>query len=646
MKRILPAVVFAALGLAACNDSTGSGPRLTKLTVEPSTYYLAVGDTVTLSAVGLPTDAKSADEAIAVKPKYESSNPSVATVTSSGKVTAVAVGTATITAKTGGQVATATINVLAGSNFRTFNVESTSETGCDNPQYHLSRLVASTAHVELYEDTQNPSGGFTNAEYQAIANEFEAVSYQTDVANFGTPTDIDGNGKVIGVFTRAVNELTPVSANYVFGGFFYPRDLYRRTPQTGFIACPTSNVAEIFYLLAVDSAGTINSHVRSKAYVRENTLSTLPHELQHLINAGRRFYVNHVTADETIWLDEGLSHVAEELAYYAKSGYAPGQNLNATQTLGTQAQFNNFAEYQDNNLGRLSLYLQDPPGNSPIANNDELETRGATWWLLRYLADRKGGNQQATWFALVNSDTSGIANLQKVLGVDPMTWARDWAVTNYTDDAVATASQFQEPSWNHRSIFVNGTSAHTYPLRVNTLAPGITTTATVMSGSAAYYKFGVAPAATADVRFVQSGGTAPACTATTLAVGQVQQVTLNSGVGFCLAGGATGAEYVAIPFYGSSTSSNTIGISITAVGVIAPVGPPTPVRAAVANILFPLDGFDPQTMRGGGRELELRLRARRIAARLRQGYVAPEMRRELSSVEGAAGVTINLVRTK
>lgn len=645
MKRILPAVLVAALGLAACSDSTGSGPRLTKLVVEPSTYYLAVGDTVHLSAVGVRTDAKPGDDAVAVSPKYQSSNPSVATVNSSGKVTAVAVGTATITAKTGGQTATATINVLQGSNFRTFNVESTSETGCDAPQYHLSRLVASTAHVELYEDTQNPAGGFTNAEYQAIANEFEAVGYQTDVANFGTPADIDANGKVIGVFTRAVNELTPTGANYVYGGFFYPRDLYKRTPTPGFIACPTSNVAEMFYLLAVDSAGTINGHVRSKAYVRENTLSTLPHELQHLINASRRFYVNNVSSDETVWLDEGLSHIAEELAYYAKSGYAPGQNLNASQALGTQAQFNNYAEYQDNNLGRLTLYLQDPPNNSPIANNDELETRGATWWLLRYLADRKGGNQQTLWFALANSNTSGIANLQNALGVDPMTWARDWSVMNYTDDAVATAAQFQEPSWNHRSIFVNGTSAHTYPLKVNTLAPG-TGTITVMSGSAAYYKFGVAPAATADVRFVQSGGAAPACTPTALAVGQVQQVTLNAGVGFCLGGGATGAEYVAIPFYGSSTSSASITLAVSATGTIPPVGPPTPVRASVASTLFPLDNLDPQTLRGGGRELELRLRSRRIAARLRQGYTAPEVRRDLAAVEGPGGVTINIVRTK
>ncbi|HYH82097.1 MAG TPA: Ig-like domain-containing protein [Longimicrobium sp.] len=643
LKRTLPALLFAALGLAACKDSTGSGPRLSSLVVEPSTYYLGVGDTVRLSAVGTREDN---DQDVAASARYSSSNTAVATVTNDGKVTAVSVGTAQITASAGGQTATATINVLAAGNFRTFNVESTSATGCDAPQYHPARLVASTAHVLVYEDMQNPAGGFTDAEYQAIANEFEAVGYQTDVTNFGQPSDLDGNGKVIALFTRAVNELTPAGVDYVYGGFFYSRDLFRRTPQPGFEACPTSNVAEMFYLLAPDPGGTINGHTRSKSYVRENTLSTLPHELQHLINSSRRFFVNNVSADETIWLDEGLSHVAEELAYYAKSGYAPRQNLGAPQVFATQAQFNNYVDYQDNNLGRLRTYLRDPEGNSPIANNDELETRGATWWLLRYLADRKGGSEQAFWFALANSNTAGFANLQNALGTDPLPWARDWAVMSYTDDTgLPVAAQFTEPSWNHRSIYGSPNAGSQFPLKVQSLTNG-STGVSVMSTSAAYFKLGVAPAATADVRFVQAGSTpVAACTPTTLAVGHVQQVVMNAGVGFCLAGGATGAEYVAIPFYGSSTSGSSITLTVTASGVVPPLGPPNPVRAPAASVLFPLDGFDPQTMRGGGRELELRLRERRIAARLRTGGT-PARRGDLAAIEGPAGVTINVVRTR
>lgn len=642
MKRILAALLFTVLGLAACKDSTGSGPRLSRLVVAPGTVFLSVGDTVRLSALGTRLDD---DEDIAANARYKSSNPSVASVTNDGKVTAVAVGTAQITATAGGQTATVTVNVVATPNIRTFNVESVSDDGCSNPNYVQARLVASTAHVLLYEDVANPTGGFTAAEYQAIANEFETVGYQTTVNNFGQPTDLDGNGKVIGLFTRAVNQLTPAGAGFVYGGFFYGRDLFPRVPKPGFIGCPGSNVGEMLYLLAVDPTGSINGHTRSKTYVRENTLSTLPHELQHLINASRRYYVNNVTADETIWLDEGLSHVAEELAYYAKSGFTPKQNLGREQAL-TGAQFNNYRDYQDNNLGRLSLYLQDPQGNSPIANNDDLETRGATWWLLRYLADRRTGSEQTFWTALANSNTSGIANLQNALGTDPAPLIRDWAVMNYTDDTgLPVEARFTEPSWNHRSIFVN-TASGAYPLKVMTLNNG-TTQVNVMSSSAAYYKFGVAPAGTADVRFTAAGGTLPgSCTATPLTVGQVHQVVLNAGAGFCLAGGATGAEYVAIPFYGSTTSGATIGIQVSATGVIPPVGPPNPVREAPARLVLPMDGFNEQSLRGGGLELQLRLRERRIAAMQRQGRGTPAPRSELASVEGPGGVYINIVRTK
>jgi len=48
----------------------------------------------------------------------------------------------------------------------------------------------------------------------------------TDRAAFGAPSDIDGNGRVIIFFTRAVNELSTVGSSGVVLGFYYRRDLY------------------------------------------------------------------------------------------------------------------------------------------------------------------------------------------------------------------------------------------------------------------------------------------------------------------------------------------------------------------------------------------------------------------------------------
>ncbi|HEX6750163.1 MAG TPA: Ig-like domain-containing protein [Longimicrobium sp.] len=643
MKRTLPLLLLALGGLAACSDGTGGEP-LAQLDVEPSTYFLSVGDTFRLTVTG----KNDAGTTVSVNgASFKSENPGVASVTGDGKVTGVSVGTTDIIVKAGGQTDTSTINVLAQGSIKTFNVDALSETGCEEPVYHPARQVASAAHVAIYEDLNNPSGGFTAAEYQSIADEFEAKIYPTDIANFGTPTDLDANGKVIILYTRAVNELTPPGAGFIYGGFFYERDLFPRTETSQFQACPTSNLAEMFYLLSVDPTGSINGHVRDKAYVRESTLSTTAHELQHLINHSRRLYVTHAPA-ETLWLDEGLSHVAEELVYYAESGRSPRQNLGQAQILASQAQLDDFNEFMIQNTVRYREYLRAPAPNSPWANNDELETRGATWSYLRYLADRKGGSEPAFWAALVNSSTTGIGNLNAATGTDATAWARDWAVSNYTDDAgFTTGAQFTQPSWNYRDIFKNSGLGGTYPLQVSTLGAG-TTGVSVKAGSAAYLKFGVAAGQQGDIRVAPSGGTvAGACTVLNLNVGDVHQVVMGTGVALCPAGGAAGAEFVVIPFYGSATSDATIGIGVTAANVIAPVGPPNPSRTAESSLVspFPLDHYGLSRPYDGGLELRLRLRERRIAERLRPSTTSGA-RRDANAVDGPNGVTVNVVRTK
>ena len=42
---------------------------------------------------------------------------------------------------------------------------------------------------------------------------------------------------------------------------------------------------------------------------------------------------------------------------------------------------------QGGNIGRFEEFLSRPSSTSVYAGDDELQTRGATWELLRYLAD-------------------------------------------------------------------------------------------------------------------------------------------------------------------------------------------------------------------------------------------------------------------
>jgi uncharacterized protein YjdB len=391
----------------------------------------------------------------------------------------------------------------------------TSRTSCTNATMRAGTVVAVTTRAVVVADNANPAGGFTSDEYASIGQEFDNLVHPVVTSNFGTAADIDANdGRSVVFYTRAVNELTPAGSEAVVGGFFHPRDLFPKTATDPSNACSTSNEAEMFYMLVPDPAGEVNGNVRSKASVRRGTVGVLAHEYQHLINASRRLFVNNAPAFEEVWLNEGLSHIAEELMFYHASGLSPRQNINLTTLRSSQTILDAVNAYQVSNFGRLIEYLEDPEARSPYANDDELATRGATWQLLRYAADRSSTAQQTLWFNLANSRTAGVANFTAVFGGGFIPLVRDWATAQYADDAVAqTAATLQHPSWNFRSIIpalINNTSPPPYPLKTRTLVAGTSLSLTLGGGSAAYLRFGVGASTTGKISPTSSGGALPA----------------------------------------------------------------------------------------------------------------------------------------
>ena len=262
------------------------------------------------------------------------------------------------------------------------------DSACSHPVYHGARVVAVGTHAVVLSDTLNPAGGFTTADFQRYAARFDTLVYPIDVANFGEPTDIDKNGHVAILFTRAVNELTPPRSNSYVGGFAFSRDLFPTTKTARAQACAASNEGEFFYMLAPDPFGTINGNARSAGFVDSATTAVLAHELQHIINSSRRLYVNNTTAFEEKWLDEGLAHEAEELLYYRESGLAPRANLDLAAIRATAAQRIAYNSDMSGNGSRYKTYLAAPATNSPYSLNDSLPTRGAAWSFLRYAVDR------------------------------------------------------------------------------------------------------------------------------------------------------------------------------------------------------------------------------------------------------------------
>ncbi|HEU0053882.1 MAG TPA: hypothetical protein VFQ39_11930, partial [Longimicrobium sp.] len=400
-------------------------------------------------------------------------------------------------------------------------------------------------------------------------------------------------------------------------------------------------VAEMFYMLAPDPNGTINGNTRSKDYVRQQTVGVVGHEFQHLINASRRLYVvNTPNWDETVWLNEGLSHIAEELIFYSVSGMNARSNITISDLTSTTARLNAFNSFGISNFGRIGEYYDFPESSSPIADDDELSTRGATWQLLRYLADRRGGNDQTFFFNLVNTANTGTANLAAASGVpaiDP--WIRDWGVAVYTDDAVpGVAAQYTQPSWNFRNILANPAFGNGFPLATQTLASGVPLGVSITGGSQAYLRFAVAAGQTGTIRSAAGGTTvAGACQTTlNLAVGEVFHGTPANASVVCAPGGAAGQEYVLIPHF--SGESGSAAVSVTGENVIAPVGPPTPDRSPYGIPSFSQSLAD----RGdGGFELRLRQRER---VELNRALGRPTF--DVAADPVAATVTLTYVRTK
>ena len=368
---------------------------------------------------------------------------------------------------------------------------------CTAPVYHTGRVVAITKSAVVIADTLNPAGGYSDDEYASLAVSFDTLVDPLDRQAFGDPSDIDHNGKIVLFFTKAVNDLTPASSQSYIGGFFYARDLFPTKSTTDFSGCAGSNVGEMFYVMVPDPK---RGGAFSKTNVASEVLGTVAHEYQHLINASRRMYVNTDASDfEETWLNEGLSHIAEELLFYRVSGLKPRQDIDATAIRSSTKLIDAFNSYQSDNIGRYREYIASPSKYSAISDNDSLETRGATWSFLRDAADKLASSDGDIWYRLVNSTSTGLTNLRSVFGNNVVTTMRDFGTSVLTDDISSVDAAYQQPGWNFRSIFA-ALGSSSFPVTSVPLSAG-TRSISLVAGSTAYLRFSVTAGSTASVQW-------------------------------------------------------------------------------------------------------------------------------------------------
>ena len=343
--------------------------------------------------------------------------------------------------------------------------------------------------AQIVQDVNTPANGFTAADFTAIATEFDDLTYKTDTAWFGAPTDINKDGRITILYTPEVNKFTPKGSSSYIGGFFWGGDLFTQQDYAQAnppISCPQTNEQEIFYLLAADPGGEF-SDARSTALVRQATRGTIAHEFQHMINQGIRQFNPAVQAFEVDWLNEGLSHFAEEAVGRAARGFGDFQSLASADVKGNADDYN---AYFQQNLARFSTWLARPDTSSPISTraDRDLAPRGAAWALLRYTADQfSPGNARALFRRLVAGPDTGVTNLVQHAGVSYDQIIAGWLIANYADNLGIPNldARYSYVSWNIRDAVAGARQAGTYPLP--TPAPGVSDTTTAQSGSGVYF---------------------------------------------------------------------------------------------------------------------------------------------------------------
>ena len=342
----------------------------------------------------------------------------------------------------------------------------------DTARSVTGRIRAVGERVVLVQDTAAPDGGFTDADFELLRDEFDQVVLPTDSALFGGPADIDGNGRVTVLFTPEVNRLTPRDAAARISGFFLPLDLVDAGDPEGSglqgpegQVCPASNEGEILYLSVPDPEGELSSPLVRQAGLRL-ARSVTAHELMHLLSAEQRLIFGQGEFSDlgATWLQEGLSHVAEEAVGLRMMGLEPRRNLGWQEVTANRNLLELFNTFHLDNFGRMSLFMQAPSRAPTLATADpgglaSLQMRGFAWSLLRWVADTMGEGDGAALFRQLSTGGSshrrGVENLEAATGASWEDVLSRYLLSVALDesDAEGQAGSLGLPSWDLRSVF-------------------------------------------------------------------------------------------------------------------------------------------------------------------------------------------------
>lgn len=326
--------------------------------------------------------------------------------------------------------------------------------------------VAATARFvgprgAIYLDNTVPPNGLTQEDIDSLGSLFDGASpniYEIDTTAFGHESDLDGNNVVIVLLTDQVNTLSgSCPGGSIILGYFFGIDL---------VSDPNSNGGEVFYGLVPNPAGP-NCAV-SKARVFEQLPPVLAHEFQHMISFNQHVLIRG-GATEVTWLNEGMSHFAEEIA---------GRVLPAARCPGFLDCLEQFAE---GTLLNSFFYLAEPESFFlvyPASSFGELEERGASWLFVRWLSDHYATDTLLgtdLTRSLIMTSLTGSANVASATGQPFDELVGEWQMANYTEALpgfTGNNGRLRYRTWDLEAAYDAATGGAAYPLSPDLVMAG------------------------------------------------------------------------------------------------------------------------------------------------------------------------------
>ena len=218
--------------------------------------------------------------------------------------------------------------------------------------------VSARAVAFVHDDLRVNQRNLSAHQIQQILDRFD-LDFDLMLSSFGTPSDVDGDGKIAFLLTHLADD-AGVSG-------FYDADSVVPAAVGG-----NGNESDLIFITAD----------RPFEFYR----SLLVHEFQHLISFNQHALVWSGAAEES-WLNEGLSHVAEDLV----DGYVDGA------------------------LHEIVFdFLSDPAAVGLLADaNTDSRKRGAAYLFVRSLVDRLG---TGVLLRLVQTGLADRDNIERATG--------------------------------------------------------------------------------------------------------------------------------------------------------------------------------------------------------------------------------------